>query len=84
MTLSVDGLEVRYGTRVALQRTSFALPPGELVALIGPNGAGKSSLLKALAGLGLSQSGEIPRDFRRNALHRIEPDQRPSIGCRSR
>ena len=51
MTLAVDGVEVRYGSRIAVEATSLALPPGELVALVGPNGAGKSSLLKALAGL---------------------------------
>lgn len=51
MTLAAEQISVRYGERVALQPTSFALVPGELVALIGPNGAGKSTLLKALAGL---------------------------------
>jgi len=51
MTLALDGIGVRYGSRTALEPVSLDLPPGELVGLIGPNGAGKSSLLKAIAGL---------------------------------
>jgi iron complex transport system ATP-binding protein len=51
MTLVSRELEVRYGSRIALQPTTLELAPGEFVALVGPNGAGKSSLLKALAGL---------------------------------
>lgn len=51
MTLSLDGVGVRYGAVTALEPTSLALAPGGLVGLIGPNGAGKSSLLKAIAGL---------------------------------
>jgi iron complex transport system ATP-binding protein len=58
VTLEVRELSVRYGSHVALAPTSFALHPGELVALIGPNGAGKSSLLKALAGL-MPHSGTV-------------------------
>jgi iron complex transport system ATP-binding protein len=58
MTLGVNGIAVRYGSRIALRPTSFALEPGELVALIGPNGAGKSSLLKALAGL-MRHEGDV-------------------------
>jgi len=50
-TLASRDLEVRYGSRSALQPTTLELVPGEFVALVGPNGAGKSSLLKALAGL---------------------------------
>jgi iron complex transport system ATP-binding protein len=51
MSLSTDGLEVRYGTRLAVQPVSLRLEAGELIGLIGPNGAGKTSLLRALAGI---------------------------------
>ncbi len=43
----------------ALQPTSLALKPGELVALIGPNGAGKSTLIKILAGVIHPTKGEV-------------------------
>jgi iron complex transport system ATP-binding protein len=51
MTLAAVKVEVHYETRTAVQPTTIALEPGELVALVGPNGAGKSTLLRALAGL---------------------------------
>jgi ABC-2 type transport system ATP-binding protein len=36
-TLECRELTKRYGTRVALQRVSFALAPGEVAAVLGPN-----------------------------------------------
>jgi iron complex transport system ATP-binding protein len=51
MSLSADQVEVRYGTRLAVQPVSLRLEAGELIGLIGPNGAGKTSLLRALAGI---------------------------------
>jgi iron complex transport system ATP-binding protein len=57
MTLALDRLSVRYGSRGALEPTSLVFRRGEFVGLIGPNGAGKTSLLKALAGLVDSEGG---------------------------
>ncbi len=51
MLLQVDHLNVYYGGIHALQDVSFAVAPGEIVALIGANGAGKSSTLRCLSGI---------------------------------
>src|SRR5271165_5825513 len=42
----------------AVDRISFAIEPGEMVAFLGPNGAGKTTTLKMLAGLVYPTSGE--------------------------
>jgi ABC-2 type transport system ATP-binding protein len=57
--LEVDAVRRRYGTRVALREVSFAVRPGELVALIGPNGAGKTTLLSVLAGVLRADGGSV-------------------------
>jgi iron complex transport system ATP-binding protein len=50
-TLQADGLSVRLGGALIVDRASITLRGGELVALVGPNGAGKTTLLRALTGL---------------------------------
>src|SRR6478672_9792390 len=42
----------------AVDRVSFAIEPGEMVAFLGPNGAGKTTTLKMLSGLIYPTSGE--------------------------
>ncbi len=59
--MAVRGLTKRFGARTALDRISFELFPGEVVAIIGPNGAGKTTLLSILAGVLQPTEGEVVR-----------------------
>jgi heme exporter protein A len=49
--VDLDGLERRYGERVALSGVTLRLEPGRTLAVFGANGAGKTTLLRVLAGL---------------------------------
>jgi branched-chain amino acid transport system ATP-binding protein len=57
--LSVEGLTKSYGGVHAVRGVSFALRPGEILALIGPNGAGKSTCFDMLNGQNTPDSGRI-------------------------
>ena len=57
--LSVQDLEVYYGSIHAIKKISFDVREGEIVTLIGANGAGKTTTLHAISGLVKARSGEI-------------------------
>jgi fructose transport system ATP-binding protein len=57
--LQARGLVKRYGRVTALDHADFDLMPGEILAVIGDNGAGKSTMIKALCGAVIPDSGEI-------------------------
>ncbi|CCQ17950.1 ABC transporter ATP-binding protein [Rhodococcus sp. AW25M09] len=59
LALEARGLVKRYGSVTAINGADFELRAGEVLAVIGDNGAGKSSLIKALAGAVIPDSGEI-------------------------
>jgi zinc/manganese transport system ATP-binding protein len=50
---------VSFGTRLVWSDATFAIEPGEFVAVLGPNGAGKSTLARALLGLVPLSAGEL-------------------------
>ena len=51
LAIELDGLERRYGERVALAGVSVRVESGQTLAVLGGNGAGKTTLLRVLAGL---------------------------------
>ena len=57
--LQVTGLAKRYGDAVIFSNVSFAVQPGEFVAIVGDSGVGKSTVLNCLAGLDDWDSGRI-------------------------
>ncbi len=64
--LTIQGITVRLGGRVILDRATVAIPPRSKVGLIGRNGAGKSTLVKAIIGEIDPDEGEVemPRQTR--------------------
>lgn len=59
--LAFEGVTVRYPGRStdAVSDASFAVAPGETVALVGPSGSGKSTLLNALLGFVRPTEGRV-------------------------
>jgi branched-chain amino acid transport system ATP-binding protein len=57
--LEVRELSVRFGGVVALDRVSFSVDAGEVVALIGPNGAGKTTLFNVVTRVYRPSSGAV-------------------------
>lgn len=63
--LSVRGVSKHFGAVQALNKVSFDVYPGEVVALAGDNGAGKSTIIKAVAGVYPYEDGDILLDGQR-------------------
>jgi len=60
--LDVRELSVRFGGVVALDRVSFTVDAGEVVALIGPNGAGKTTLFNVITRVYRPSAGGVMVD----------------------
>jgi branched-chain amino acid transport system ATP-binding protein len=78
--LEVGEVTVRFGGLTAVDRVSFRIAAGEIVALIGPNGAGKTTLFNAIAGNAVPQAGSIR--LKGEAIHGLSPHLVSAKGVR--
>ena len=77
--LAADGLGKHYGERIGCRDVSFALWPGEVLAVVGELGSGKSTLLKCLSMQLSLSSGRVHyrlRDGRMAALDELSEAER--------
>jgi ABC-2 type transport system ATP-binding protein len=51
LAASVDALERRFGSFVAVNKVSFDVRRGEIFGFLGPNGAGKSTTIRMMTGI---------------------------------
>ncbi|MDA5094659.1 ATP-binding cassette domain-containing protein [Aliiroseovarius sp. KMU-50] len=57
--VTLDGVDLSYGSRAVLSKFSLKLGVGSFSALLGPNGAGKSTVFNLIAGLLLPDNGDV-------------------------
>ncbi|OGY90652.1 MAG: hypothetical protein A3B30_01060 [Candidatus Komeilibacteria bacterium RIFCSPLOWO2_01_FULL_52_15] len=57
--LSIKNLTKKFGPKVAVDRLSIEIKPGEIFALIGPNGSGKTTTIKIITGLLQPTDGSV-------------------------
>ena len=59
MELRIVGIAKEFGEAAALRGVSLTVGAGELLALLGPSGSGKTTLLRIIAGLEISDRGQV-------------------------
>ncbi|MBT8567375.1 ABC transporter ATP-binding protein [Polynucleobacter paneuropaeus] len=73
--LKIENLKKEFGSTVAVDSISLAIPKGQIFALLGSSGCGKSTLLRMLAGFETATSGRIILDGR--DISSFAPYERP-------
>ena len=72
--LKLSSLCKNFGGLRAVNKVSFEVRPGEILAVIGPNGAGKSTLLNLISGLYLPDEGRL--EFLGSDITKVVPEVR--------
>ena len=62
--IRIDNVSKVFGDHVAVNRANLVVEDQEFLVLLGPSGCGKTTLLRAIAGLGMADSGRISIDGR--------------------
>lgn len=70
--VAAEGLAVAYGERLVLSGVSFAVAPGERVAVLGPNGGGKTTLFRAITGEVAPAGGHVSAPARCGVVPQTE------------
>ena len=67
--ISVNGVSMRYGSKVLFDGVTTTFSKGRRYGLTGPNGAGKSTFMKLLTGELTPQQGSVSRPAKLGVLH---------------
>jgi sulfate/thiosulfate transport system ATP-binding protein len=59
MSIELRNVSKRFGEVVAVNKVTFSVKEGELIALLGPSGGGKTTVLRMIAGLEMPTSGDV-------------------------
>jgi sulfate/thiosulfate transport system ATP-binding protein len=59
MSIELRQISKKFGDVTAVDRVSFTVAEGELMAILGPSGGGKTTVLRMIAGLEMPSGGDI-------------------------
>jgi sulfate transport system ATP-binding protein len=59
VSIVLKNVSKRFGEVIAVNRVSFSVREGELMALLGPSGGGKTTVLRMIAGLEMPTDGDV-------------------------
>lgn len=77
MSLIINGLNVSYGKNHILKDVNLSINSGEFVSVLGKSGCGKTTLIKSIAGLLDTDSGDISI-FDENVA-KLPPEKRQAV-----
>jgi len=72
--LTVEGLELSFGSHRVLNDVSFSIAEGERLCLLGPSGCGKTTTLQVIAGFLQARAGSV--HVAGQAIDRLPPEKR--------